>query len=186
MSQGFKKVTILFIYLFCLAKGYSQSNELPEYGFAIGDKCGQVINTDFSNGHLSIHISFPETKTLCGKLNGNTLTGTFEGQSFTMTFERDGVGKGHLADSTKLTMLRGRLTHHHELELSLKSMEIYHEYRSKLHNRYAKDIIGVYIDKTEVSYGATIVFKHQIDKQRNKGRLINLAAHLEENKWLLN
>lgn len=117
MIQGFKKVSILLIHLSCLLIGYSQSNEPPEYGFIIGDKCGQVIGTDFANGHLSIHISFPETKTVCGKLSRNTLTGTFDGQSFTMTFEPNRmVSKGRLADSTKLIMLRGRLTDHHELE----------------------------------------------------------------------
>ncbi len=86
---------------------YSQTYGLDKHGFIIGDQCGQIVESEFSNDHLSIHIAFPERKTLCGKLEGNVLTGTFEGQSFIMTFEADGTGNGKLNDGTELLMVEG-------------------------------------------------------------------------------
>ena len=86
---------------------YSQTYGLNKYGFIIGNDCGQIIDTEFSNGHLSIHIAFPERKTLCGKLEGNVLTGAFEGQSFMMTFEAGGTGHGRLHDGRELLMIEG-------------------------------------------------------------------------------
>lgn len=160
MSQGLKKVTILFIYLFCLAKSYSQLNELPEYGFVIGDKCGQVIDTDFSNGHLSIHISFPETKTLCGKLNGNTLTGTFEGQPFTMTFESNGNGEGLLRDGTHILMVEGsKVTDDDNIEL-LESRGLTKSFYSFLtdHGFILDDAIGIYHVVNTEQISITVIF----------------------------
>lgn len=163
MNLDINNIAILPVFLFCISVEsvvYAKSDEPSEYGFIIGNKCGQVIESTFSNDHFSIHVAFPETKTMCGKLNGNTLAGTFEGQSFTMTFEASGLGKGVLHDGTELLMVRGEKNTHTNYEKLLESRGLKNSFNRFMTDQgiALDDAIGIYSDDHDSRISVTLIF----------------------------
>lgn len=189
MNLDFKKIAILPVFLFCVSVEsvvYSKSNEPPEYGFIIGNKCGQVIESTFSNDHYSIHVAFPETKTVCGILSGNTLSGTFEGQSFTMTFEASGIGKGLLNDGTELLMVRGEKKSQTNYEKLLESRGLKNSFNRFMTNQgiALDDAIGIYSVVHYSRISVTLVFGRKdigAFSQFNRKR-VNTIAY-SKGKW---
>ena len=104
----------------------------------IGDKCGQMIKSELVNDHLSIHLAFPELKTLCGRLEGNYFLGEFDGQSFKMDFNRVGNVKGWLSDSTEILIMKGGCISFKQPELKLETMGISNQFHDRFCNQYLR------------------------------------------------
>jgi len=185
MSIVSGKVVILSVLFFSESMMvFSQTSELAEYGFVVGDKCGRVLDSSIANEHLSIHLSFPEPRTLCGKLHENTLTGTFAGQSFTMTFEVSGRGKGFLNDGTELLMIKGSQTDGHELAQTLESIGVLNKFHFRLQQEKVSysEVIGTYVEKNASSIHLKLVLKTASVAQLGK-RLIPISFGLENGEW---
>ena len=155
---------------------YSQMYGLDQYGFIIGDQCGQIIESEFANDHLSIHIAFPERKTLCGQLQGNTLSGTFQGQSYTMIFNADGTGKGKLKDGTDLLMVRGEQIKPHESETTLDSLQLLEEFHESIQKSKIsmEDVIGCYLEKDSNSALLTLILKGDNVASKKQHEIVQL------------
>ena len=187
MSAVSRKVVILSVLFFIESMMvFSQPTELAEYGFVVGDKCGRVLDSSIANEHLSIHLSFPERRTLCGKLHENTLTGTFDGQSYTMVFEISGRGKGFLNDGTELLMIKGSQTDGHELAQTLGSIGVLNKFHLKLQQEKVSynEVIGAYVEKNASSIHLKLVLKTASVAQPGK-RLILISFGLVNGEWNL-
>ena len=185
MSVVSGKLLLLSVLFFSeFVRVFSQPMELAEYGFVVGDKCGRVLDSSFANEHLSIYLSFPERRTLCGKLHANTLTGTFGGQSFTMVFEVSGRGKGLLNDGTELLMIKGSQIEGKELVQTLESIGALNKFHSRLQQEKVSfyDVIGTYMEKNASSIHLKLVLKTASVAQPGQ-RVIRINFSLVNGEW---
>ena len=188
MDPKTKEVIILLVC--CLvsikSKVYSQIDGLDKYGFIIGNQCGQVIESEFSNDHLSIHIAFPEKKTLCGKLEGNLLTGAYEGQSFTMIFDADGTGVGKLNNGTELFMVRGEKNSHTNYEKLLESRGLKNSFHRFMTDQgiALEAALGIYTVVYPNGLSVTLIFgeKHIGSSSQFKRTRVNTITY-SKGKW---